>query len=257
MSDIEFHFESSLQLIEAAKEYLPVIEVGIESFLAKDNRTGVVDKDPKTEEHLIKVRFKKLIAKQIPLRIYDLAGYLRSALDQACYASAVCIKGGEPKKTKFLFANTIEGLTAEIKRGTCKDLHPEIIRFMEIVRPYEAGNKALWSLNKLRNKNQHRILCVANATATGFGINGGEIKKAILTPCSEWRPLHQELVFVRASPESEFRAQIDPTIIVELDKSLGFSHESAAHTLNNLVSEVESIVMGIKAETARILNITN
>lgn len=253
MPAIDHLFEDANQLIDEAKGHLPTIKEAVERFTSKDNWSGRTDKDPKTGEYTLKIVFTEPIDKRVKMRIFDVGGYLRSALDHACYASTVAIKGGEPKYTKFLFADTETGLDDQIKRGGCKDMQPDMIAFIKRLKPYEAGNKPLWALNKLRNKNTHRILEPTTTNASGFGLNNGTFY-GIVTNISTWKPLHRELAFCKLSADSQFNVQIAPQILVSFDDALGFAREPMHESLNNLISEVEGIVAGIKAETARILS---
>jgi hypothetical protein len=245
-------FEGANDLIEEAKACLPIIKEAIGRFTSSDNWVGKTDKDLKTGEYTLKVVFSEPIDKRVKMQTFNVCSYLRSALDHACYASAVAIKGGEPKHTKFLFADTELALVALTGDRSCKDMHPDIISFIQSQKPYEAGNKPIWALNKLRNKSTHRILVPTTANAAGFGIHNGSISGS-LSNISEWKPLRRELAFCKLSPESLFNMQITPTIIVNFEMALGFAGEPAHESLEKLVSEVECIVMGIKAETIRIL----
>ncbi|RVN58506.1 hypothetical protein [Sinorhizobium meliloti] len=245
-------FDDPKQLIDEAKGHMPLIKEMVDDFIGDKNWTGSVDKDPDTGEYLLKINFKEPISKSIKIRIFDVAGYLRSALDQACYASAVAIKGGEPSKTKFLFADKEKGLQDEISKGKCKDMHPDIIDFIIRLKPYETGNKPLWALNKIRNKNVHRLLEPTAVLSGGLGLNNGFFSGS-MQAWNEWKPLKMELTFFKLSANTKMKAQINPIIHVAFNSAFGFPSEPVSHSLDKLISEVESIVVGIEAETARIV----
>ncbi|RVG83687.1 hypothetical protein [Sinorhizobium meliloti] len=246
-------FDSAKQLIDEAKSHMPVISDMIGAFLHIDNGVHTIHTDPVTAEGVMKVIFKTEMDKRLPLRTFDVAGYLRSALDQACYASALIIKGGNPTKTKFLFADTESGLRDDVRRGKCKDMHPRIIDLICALEPYKGGNTRLWGLNKLRNSYVHRILEPTTAKGIGIHMNSGTLRGSF-TPCQEWNPSERELIWGRLSRDSYINAMAAPMLRVSFANDFEFPDQSATASLKKLVEETEQIVMSIEAETDSIVN---
>ncbi len=239
-------------MIEGAKEHIASLKEGIEAFVHQDNWTGIIEAERETGDHIAKVQFKTDFPNRLALRVYDAAGYLRTALDHAAYASAVLTSGGDPKRTKFPFGDTLDDLNGEIKRRRCEDMHDDIIKLVLAFEPYEAGNQPLWALNKMRNRTNHRVLMPTSAVASGFGIVHGRISGKVGN-ISEWKATRRQLSFMRIWAGAKFDMHVVPTINIVLNPSLGFAPQPAVTVLNDLAGEVERIVMAIEAETLRIV----
>ena len=92
------------------------------------------------------VQFGKPLSPKLPVLMRKAVGSLRSALDQAVYASAITLGSrGRLVSTNFPFADTAQGLEGEIKRK-CRDVAPEIVALLRAFQPYQGGNVTLWTL---------------------------------------------------------------------------------------------------------------
>lgn len=94
---------------------------------------------------------------------------LRSALDQACYATALAKHNKHYNhSTHFPFSKTKEEFTAASKRQ--RKVPIEILRIAEAFKPYgdEDGNKLLYSINDIRNAQDHRLLGHMSASLSSF-----------------------------------------------------------------------------------------
>lgn len=250
--DMDDPFDSPRLMIEGAKEHIACLKEGIEAFLSQDNWTGFVQVDPETGDHICAVQFKTDLPRRLPLEVYRITGPLRSALDQAAYASAVLTSGrDDPSRTKFIFGDTPEDLANEIKAGRCKDMHKDVIALMLAFEPHEAGNRPLWALNKMRNRSDHRVLSPCSATSGGLEILSGSLVGSA-TLMSEWKATRRQLAFLRVRAGAKFNMRVVPTLNVMLNPIFRFPSRPAADVLDDLAGEVERIVMAMEAETLRI-----
>jgi len=240
-------------LIQEARERIASLEQRIESFVREEKRTGGIERDAKADEYMLYVQFESGIPNKISLDVRAIARDLRDALDHAVYASAVAISGGDPKRTKFLTADTEEGIKDDIGRGRCRDVHPDIVALMIAEGAHQAGNRTLWALNQFRNQNTHKAVTLAALDSGGLGIQSANIRYLRWQGMSEWRSTTRCLYFLRFTGDSKFDLQVDPMVEIRLHESLGLAGEAAGLALLKIAAEVERVVDAIQTETARIL----
>lgn len=245
-------FDSPRILLQEAKEHIARVELGAEAFLNNKGNIGGTEVDPKSGEILLYVQFASGIPMRINMDVKAAARDLRDALDHAVYASAVVISGGDPEKTKFLVADTTDGIQQAIKRRTCKDVHEDIIALMVKEDACETGNPTIWTLNKLRNRDTHKVISAAHLTSEGFKTQNGIID-AEFTLISEWRTTRNRVYFARCSAKSQFHVEIGPTLAVCFNRALNTSREPASTFLHRAADEVERIIGDIEKETLRII----
>lgn len=240
-------------MLEGAKTHIANLEKSVEAFLREDNRTAIENKDPKTGDHIVQIQFGTDLPRIMALHVHDAFSNLRTALDQAVYASSVSIYGGDPKQTKFPFADDAKGV-ADNAKGRCKDVHPDVVALMLAMEPYEGGNRTLWSLNKTRNQEIHKFVLPASVGNTGISISSGFFKSVQMAPMSEWSATSRRLSWLRIGAGLEGQFTVYPQAQISLNPALGFGSKPAVAVLNECARMVESIVMAIEAETARIIS---
>src|SRR4051794_34789381 len=99
--EIRRHFKSPWGLIEHADNHLSRLKDSLKQWDAQQPFEQCVEYDPESGMNIYKLRLKNELPGDIPLIAYDIANSLRSALDHAVYASAVCFGAVEPKKVHF------------------------------------------------------------------------------------------------------------------------------------------------------------
>lgn len=126
------------------------------------------------------------LPKELPLAIGSGIHSLRSALDAAVSALMEGVTGKPLERVNFPFHQTERELRAEFEprvshcgscggaRQTKAKLHelsehlPELVDLIfNHFKPWQGGNKALWSLNKLDNFQKHRMLLLTVAAVRG------------------------------------------------------------------------------------------
>ena len=246
MKSFEDPFESPRLVLANARTHLRTFEHGIHAFLDEQPWSGFVDNDRQSGETLLKFRFTGKIPRSLSVVAFDVATNLRSVLDQAVYAAAVVVNGGDPKGTRFPFSDTVNGLDAEIRR--IKRAPPEILDLIRGFQPYPAGNPVLWSLNKLRNRKNHVALIPIGARAGSVGFGNGYIHHAEFSICSEWDREKNELTVCRIAPGAKMNLQISATFQIAIDGMV----RPAVQILNRIASEVEGILLALEAEALRV-----
>lgn len=258
MSDSD-HFESPKLLLGHAGEHIDRLKNEIKAFFDRQPYTRVIDHDPETRAEVHKVRLTAKLPSKIRLILKDATTNLRDALDHAVYASAVSLGMVNPEKTGFPFATDANHLESELGtwkfKHVPKEIHPTLMGF----KPYPAGNDLLVGLNRIRNPNTHRVVVPA-----GFATMGNEMTMAqgTLTSGSQlgysrWDATKNEVEYARLG----FGSKFDYKVKVAFDVSFGdvgpMAGKPVIPTLREIAAEVERVVFGIEAQTARILRERN
>lgn len=253
MTDVD-HFDSPKQLIGHAREHIDRLEGEVKTFFDRKPYARVVDFDHETRQHIFKIRITAKLPSKIRLVFKDATTNLRDALDHAVYASAVALGIEGPEKTGFPFANDAAHLQGEL--GTWKfshvpqDIHPLLMSF----QPYPGGNDLLIGLNRMRNPNTHRIIVPVGFASLGIS---GEIESAMLMGgalgYSKWDPTKNEVEYMRLGLGSNFNGNMQFAFDVTFGDVEVVGGKPVVSTLRAIETEVNRIVLGIEAETARLL----
>jgi hypothetical protein len=244
-------FERPKGRIARAKVHLGTFEAEMDAFFATNPYRKVVEPDPDTGGNAHKVK----LAGPLPSVLTDLASEaveaLRSALDQAAFATAVAWgKKAEPKSTHFPVADDVIGLDNVIARK-CKDLPPDIVTFFRGFKPYKGGNDLVWALNRIRN-GCHTLLKPVGMVVGGMsGRNLVMVNGSLLFPT--WNSEKDEIVLAITGRGGKFsydNLQIAFFIALgDVDVARG---KPALPVFNDMASECERIVLGTEAEARRI-----
>jgi hypothetical protein len=201
-------FYSPRLLIADARDDIYSLNEAVRDFV-KHQETLISYFDLEQRLYVHTVQFGKPLSPKLPVLMRKAVGSLRSALDQAVYASAITLGSRRLVSTNFPFADTAQGLEGEIKRR-CRDVAPEIVALLRAFQPYQGGNVTLWTLNKLRNIKEHRLL-VPSVVAGGLRFNiraEGELLDAVFASREQntnWDPMNKKLVFSLSSIPSFFQ----------------------------------------------------
>lgn len=152
-------FESPKRLIRRANSKHAEARRMLLSFF--EDKPWADVREPNTDGTLIthKIKFTKEFPEELEHLVFEIAGSLRAALDQAGYAAAVVNGTANPKCAYFPIAADAAKLETDvIGRGRCKDLPVEVLDHFRSFQPYKAGNLALWAINEVANGGKHRFL---------------------------------------------------------------------------------------------------
>jgi len=213
-------------------------------------------------------QFKVRLTKPFPDTLSELISYatnnLRSCLDGATWATAVC-SGKNGKNAPFPFGDSPDGLEQCIK-GRCKDIPSDILTVVRKFRPYKTGNALLWAINHIANMDKHALVIpmaagLSSLVFTGIMPKGSTAitfsRAPIFSPSHPiWRPEDNEIIYsvTGTNVDSEVRANYDVHIM--LDVAFGkieiVAGKRAISVLNDMISEVESVLLAIEGETRRL-----
>lgn len=252
---MEGTFDSAKLMLAETQEYISAFEELAKPFLSEDNRTFFIELDPQSGEQVGKIEFKTDLSPRLAARTYDVFRYLRDALDHALFASTQMIRGGEPSRCKYPFGDNAVDVEREIvDHRRCDDLHPDILKIVIASRPYEAGNRPLWAMNKFRNRCTHKVLTPATVQggismgAARAGNGGIELKTV-----SEWRSTRRQLTVVRVRmPDPNSYIEVGPAVTVSLNPAFGFK-KPAVEVFREAYALVEALIGEIERETLRII----
>ena len=259
MTDITPLFDSPRALIESARDHITDLKVRLDEFMKSGALDMIFEPDPQSSDQILKFKLLKPIPSRIKVRVFNVASELRASLDHAVYASAVALGTPDPRRTKFPFGDTAAQLEDDIARG-CRDVPIEILALARTFEPYEAGDKTLWGLNKLRNvKNHKRLLQPSPAVEfvdyDGNAVNpvgsGGDAVIRWLKPV--WNAAKQEIPLVAMPDGVHFEIKVKMRTDIAFDQAPGLQGRFVFGALNTLAGKIESIVMAIEAETLRII----
>jgi hypothetical protein len=180
----------------------------------------------------------------------DLLANLRSALDQAVYASTTVLVGPDLPGTKFPFGDTAKAAADDANRG-CSDVPQDMVDFLLDFGPHPRGNRVLWALDKLRNTKSRRILVAMIADTSTAAI--GESKPSVLVGRENGDPYGGILdVSLRRSDGTPNAAALSPDTEIQIGTGpmLG---EPAVALFEGMTRLVERVLAGIETETTRIL----
>lgn len=255
VSDITSPFRSTKRRLARTREHIAKLKAAIEHFYTKDLLKQVVEDEYVGIEVWNAVKFRQVL--DVPDDLGDSAAEafdaIRSSLDQACSASATALGHKDPKFANFPFADD-EGQLENVIKGRCKNLHPEIVNLIRALKPYEEGNRLLWALNRVRRRNQHHVLVDVGLNAQSIMVRKLHLIHGDFDlPMPWWDKEKREVTVLRSSKRTRFSAlDIGVRVFPVLTDADILTGEPVVAVLDELLSIVESIVMGIEAETVRL-----
>jgi hypothetical protein len=247
-------FASPKRRIASAQKRIKDLQAGIKSFLNGKPYARVVEPyaDGTNQAHTVK------LVRPMPDDVIDdaiwAAEALRSALDQAGFASSVASGKINPKRTHFPIADSLAQLETDvIGRGRCKDLPPEILALFRSFQPYKGGNDLIWALNQVANGTKHRLL-IPIGMATGRTsikhFHAAELSQFRSDP--QWDTEKDEIIFAVIGPDTHVEYDMQLTFFVAFGPVEVIRRQPAIAVLNAMASEVERVILAAEAETRRL-----
>jgi len=179
---------------------------------------------------------------------------IRSSLDQAAYAAAVCSGKIAPKSALFPIADSAADLENGIK-GRCKDLPPEIVALFRSFKPYKGGNDAIWTMNKLRNMGHANLVAVGAHSSQGL-INNAEALGFLEVIPAKWDRSKNELAVFRSLPGTQIKYDVELTFDVVFDKIDTIQSTISVSYIDDMALEASKIIRSTEAECRRLGYIT-
>ena len=119
-------FASPKRRIARAKRHIGDLQRRIDKFFKKHPYAHVVEKDANGKTDVHKIKLLKFLPATMGDLATDVVEDLRSALDQAAFATAFTAGRLTAKSAYFPIADDAPGLETGIK-GRCKDIPPDIV----------------------------------------------------------------------------------------------------------------------------------
>src|SRR5437588_6912202 len=154
MSDI---FASARLLVRGAREDIDKLDAAFRAYFDTQPYTQSIETDLERGVDIHKIKLTKALPEILSRDVARIASELRSALDQAGYATAVASGNTRLKNTYFPFAPDALKFNDVIK-GRCRDLPQDIVALFRSFNAYRGGDDLLWSVNEIANGIKHRFI---------------------------------------------------------------------------------------------------
>lgn len=253
-------FSSAWNLTASADEHLAELDAMLSVIVHQDNTEALVEVDPNTGEQVFKVRANGMIHPRVNVRIFNIATELRAALDHAVYAASVTVgTHPSPTDTAFPFQDDLSGLTREMEKR-CRGVPSDIQAVLWNLKPYKAGNEALWRLNKLRNFKDHRRLIVPvvepvqNRLQVQITRHKGETSAPNLTfPPSQAGAADNEFIFLRLPPGFDAKYDLNLSFEIVFGEVPNLEGYNVVSLLRQSAQAVDDAIRALENKTLEIL----
>jgi hypothetical protein len=152
-----------------------------------------------------------------------------------------------------------------------KNVHIDLVAFIRKFDAHSGGDSLLYALGSLAGPNKHQRILGISISNNGLAVKvrpGGSGQ--IVTPfksvasgfemtgpfviSGNWNELHNELEILRIGKDGNLQGNVEIAPVLEIVIGTGKAPLSgpAAAMFGDFARKVESIVLGIEAETARI-----
>lgn len=237
--------------IARAKEHIRNLDRRVKRFFDSKPYANVIERDENGTQDLHKVKLTKSFPAGITSVAAEAIEGLRSALDQAAFATATFTGIKHPKSAYFPISRTESDLDAVI-RGRCKNIPPDIVALFRSFNPYKGGNDLIWALNNACNTSKHGIVVPVGMAASEMHINHMKISGSGGIPIPVWDRERNEIVFATTGHNTEFQYDLNISFFVAFGEVDGIGGQPAVPILNAIANEVNSIVFAIETEAKRI-----
>jgi hypothetical protein len=249
-------FESPKLLLDGAKESIHEFEVACGAFIQSEPYRIVEEIDPQTGGKLVKLRFEGGFPSKMRLAAYHVVNDLRNALDQALCDGAQTLGLADVSHVHFPMGKDRDDFDREIRRRT-KGIDGALIAYVTQLDVHAGGNSELWALGRMAGPNKHRRVLAISRGASGMSILSDARGMAIrgsVTFGREWNSARNELTIMRlgaGAAVTNMQLAISPEVVLGAVEVFG--DQPATGAFYKLAGMVEGIILGIEAETARIL----
>ncbi len=251
-------FDDPKELIDHTRDHIENLEARVKAFFDGKPYAAIIEADTSAGQQVHKVKLTDLLPRRAATVAKDVFTNIRDTLDHAVQASAATLRPGRRNlRTGFPFALSAAGVHDKLN-GELIDVPPEIRTLLEAFGPHQAGNQMLWGLNCTRNVETHRIIVPLLAASIG---NSQRVAGTIVGDCfishRRWDAANNEVEYLRVGIGSDVQYELNVAFDVLLGDVEVLGGKSAITTLYEIAREVESVVLAIEAETARLLRSTN
>lgn len=258
MDDFDL-FESPKLLLQGAAEGISELETGCAAFLATNRYDPVRTIDPNSGYELLKYRFRNRIPGRLRLLAHRIVNDLRHALDQALCDAAMALGRSHGKGLYFPFGKDAESLERRIA-SHCEGVDSRILDYIRGIKPHEDKLFYAFSVIVGPNKHQRALRIALNAQGLVF-VRSLPIAmegplEIVAGADAKWNDFRNELLVLRIKPGGSVTAH--DGIIPALHIAIGEGEEPlggpAAIVLRQVMHKVEAVILGLEAETKRLLS---
>lgn len=248
-------FDSSRHTLSRAKHHIRDLEEKFRAFCDERPYKRVFRPDPQGKHIVITVVLTKKLPETFDSIAFDAVSNLRAALDQATYAAAFASGVLNPKSTAFPFAGGPADFENALK-GRCADIPHQIHALFRRFQPYKGGDDFFCALNGISNIEKHAILIPVGmgAIRTRGDFQGAGIIEVPHNPV--WDSAKNEIVVATVGAgskgEADFQYDVDFGLLIAFSEVPAFRDQDAVAVLDKLAAIVESILLGVEAETRRL-----
>ena len=250
-------FESSRRKIARANHHALDLAKRIDSFLKENPCERIIEAHPERADQFVhKIKFRRSINEPFNELLGDAAYNLRAALDHACYG--VALSAGVIKPINAYFPFAIDSTDLErVMKGRSRDLPQEILPLFRALQPYKGGNIPLWTLNQIRNRDNHALLIPVVIIAEDISSKLNSTARSLVSmPLTHvWDGTKQEIEVATFRANGEFDYEIDVTVSVvfeEIEGINGIGGKSPIPFLDTAGHVVEDILRRIEGEARRL-----
>ena len=224
------------------------------AFCKACNYEVVRKRNNKTSEEVILLRFDRRPTPDLRAKATSVLTGARHALDQAVCDAAIQLGRKDAKKIYFPVAQDAADLEKAIV-SRCKGVDTDLLDFIRATKPYYGGNDIIREGCRITNDKHVRVigLSLGGSYTTLISNENLDIQGPCVLWINKWNYITNELEYARIGPGGHFNMDIDHPVSIVLGEGKPPFAGSAATALGDFISETDSIILGIKAETARIL----
>ena len=250
-------FYSASSRLARGHEHISELHRQISGFLSDQCYDLVREIDPNDRSYqLLKFKFTKRLPDACTHLAAESLEALRSALDQAAYATAVLSGKTSPKRTQFpISSDSAELDNLIVGRRVCSDVPDKIVTLFRSFKPYKRSDSALWALNQLRNRGHTKLALVRLGGSTITLFDNSEVGN--IRPVNPiYDSAKNEIIFGRAPIKAQLNYNVRPRFTVAFDEIEFAKGEYVYGFLMKAATEVERILVATEAECRRIGLIT-
>jgi hypothetical protein len=258
MTDDLNPFESPKLLIDGAKTSIVDFKAACDGFVQNCTYDIIDHINPNTGDKIIKLRFHHRMPPKMRIPASHIVNDLRHSLDQAVCDGAVALGRPNAKGVYFPFGKTAKDLDDEVV-NRCKNVNAELVAFVRKFNSHYGGDDLLYALGSLAGPNKHQRILGISLSNAGVQLGGSGQAWSISSTGgfeiggNKWNDLRNELEFARFGRGTTGNIDARPVIQIVLGTGEPPLSDPAPTVLDTLASKVEGIVLGIEAETSRIL----
>lgn len=244
-------FSSPRMRVARAKEHIRNLDRRVKRFFDAKPYARVTERDDDGLNDVHKVKLTKNFPAGVTSVAAEAIEGLRSALDQAAFATAV-ISGVKHSKSAYFPISSSAAELDKVIKGRCKDIPPDIVSLFRSFNPYKGGNDLIWALNSACNTSKHGIIVPVGMAAAGMHIKHMTISGPGAIPAPVWNSDKNEIVFATTGPDTQFQYDLNISFFVAFGEVDGIGGQPAVPILNAIAGEINRIILAVEAEAKRI-----